>query len=161
MSDDKVLLGEVSHEELNKEVDGNLKEIVGDIVSVNDTEQMQRLVQIFNQSIAKKNMIRILKLNGILDKLSEEAFNRIVNHPGAIEDKDIIGYIKVIQGIIDKATESADTIKELPPINVTTNNISIGQTPLIPQDSKEKIIGVVEEILKLSNAKTEKNDEDN
>lgn len=155
-NDDKLM--PITTRDLDVSVDASIKDVVEDIVGANDPQSFQQLTAIFNQNIAKKNMIRVLKLNGVLDKLSEEALNRVLYDSHNIEDKDLISYLKTIQDIIDKSTKSTEIISEQTPIslNQTNNVINITNTPQLPPDSRQKVLNVVEEILKMSNNNNER-----
>lgn len=157
---DKILDSElVTNEELDNMIDEKSLDLVVKSINQDNNEELKDLTHLFNQNILKKNMLRVLKYNGLLDKLGDEALERIENNPESISDKELAGYMRTIQGIIDSASKNINTIPETLPIQpVTNNNITIntGEGGL-NRDSREKVLNVVEAILKMTNSQNEGN----
>lgn len=155
---DKILNDElVSHEELDNIIDEKSLDLVVNAINEENNEELKDLTNLFNQNILKKNMLRVLKFNGLLDKLGDEAMYRIENNPDSISDKELSGYMRTIQGIIDSSSKNVNSIPETLPIQpVTNNNITIntGEGGL-NRESREKVLNVVEAILKMTNSQNE------
>lgn len=156
---DKILDNDlVTTEELDNMIDEKSLELVVKSINQDNNDEVKDLTHLFNQNILKKNMLRVLKYNGLLDMLGDEALERIKNNPESISDKELAGYMRTIQGIIDSASKNISTIPETLPIQPVTNNITIntGESGL-NRDSREKVLNVVEAILKMTNSQNEGN----
>ena len=149
MSDDKVLLELATKEELDEIVDANALEIINNALSDNANDE--ECVALFNQSIRKKNMIRLLKLGGLSDKVIDLALERIDR--GDLEDKDIIGYMNAIQKMMVSSNETINTMPEKLPIQVNTgqtNNITINTQDDLTREQRENVLNIVSRIIEAS-----------
>lgn len=149
MSDDKVLDELAIKEELDEITDANALEIINNALSDNANEE--ECIALFNQSMRKKNMIRLLKLSGLSDKVIDLALERIES--GDIKNKDITGFMNAIQKMMVSSNEAINTMPEKLPIQVNTgqtNNITINTQDDLTREQRENVLNIVSRIIEAS-----------
>ena len=131
-------------------IEDEQEQIITDVLSNQSNDNIKDITSLFNLNIAKKNIIRVLKLNGLLDKLSDLAIERLINGDLAdVDDKTLLAYISTIQKVVSSSTKEVDKINEIPNIQVNTqvNNINLTQEETMPRESREKVMDAVSQIL--------------
>lgn len=143
---------------LNKEE----KAIVDDIVKADTKEQLAAQFDLFNINQSKKNALRIIKLNTLLDKVEDQAIARMTKRPDMVSNRELLDYMTVVSNQIDRANKQIDTLKETPSIslkqeNKTEVNITVGQ---VDHEGKERVIDAISALIKQLNSapKTEADD---
>ena len=144
--EDKLVNEIATQEELDQIVDTNTLDIINNALSegANDEE----CIALFNQSMRKKNMIRLLKLSGLSDKVIDLALERIEN--GDLDDKDIIGYMNAIQKMMTSSNDTINTISDKMPIQVNngqTNNITINTSDNLTREQRENVLNIISKIM--------------
>ena len=144
--EDKIVNEIATQEELDQIVDTNTLDIINNALSegANDEE----CIALFNQSMRKKNMIRLLKLSGLSDKVIDLALERIEN--GDLDDKDIIGYMNAIQKMMTSSNDTINTISDKMPIQVNngqTNNITINTSDNLTREQRENVLNIISKIM--------------
>lgn len=134
-------------------VDKEAVELVNAIAISNDEQEIAMYLEKFNRNMSKKNLFRILKFNDLLDKVSEEALDRIENHPDELTHSEIVNYIKVSQDAINNAknASSTDTVTPIT-LNQQNNtvNVNVNNGSSMDRRSKERIMEAVKNLLNLS-----------
>ena len=130
-------------------LDSNSNALAENILKESDLDEIKRLTQLFNLNQAKKNVLRVLKLNSLLDKVSDQMLERFEKRPGEFSNSDLINYMTVTQNAIDRANKSLNLVNETPAIQV---NVSVDNDPIksIDKESKERIMAAVNAILQKS-----------
>lgn len=130
-------------------LDSNSNALAENILKESDLDEIKRLTQLFNLNQAKKNVLRVLKLNSLLDKVSDQMLERFEKRPGEFSNSDLINYMTVTQNAIDRANKSLNLVNETPAIqvNVSVDNDSVKS---IDRESKERIMAAVNAILQKS-----------
>lgn len=130
-------------------LDSNTAELASNIIKESDLDEIKRLTQLFNLNQAKKNVLRVLKLNSLLDKVSDQMLERFEKRPGEFSNSDLINYMTVTQNAIDRANKSLNLVNETPAIQV---NVNVDNDPIksIDKESKERIMAAVNAILQKS-----------
>ena len=140
-------------------------DIAQKIVEAKNEEELKKYTDLFNLSMAKKNAVRIVKLNSLYDKVTEEAGERIEKRSDEITNKELLDYMKALQDSIDKAQsglKAIDSNTQMITLNQQTNTVNVTvnteEGSVRSRESKEKIIQAVRGLLKLaqeSNLKSE------
>lgn len=143
----------MSDKELKK-IDKGTEELVTQIVDENDLDKLRNITQLFNVNQAKKNALRIIKLNSLLDSVSDQMMERFEKRAGEFTNKDLLDYMTVIQNAIDRANKSLNLIDETPAISIN-NNVNINVEDSFDRQSRAKIAEAVQAIL----SRIESNDE--
>ena len=137
---------------LNSSLEESAKDIAKKVVNTNDSKEFKDYIQLFNLNQSKKNALKVMKLNGLLDKIEDQAIERFDKNPDEMSNEDLIKFMQVIQSSIDRSQKVIDKVEEKPliTINSQTNNITIeGDNPLnnINRESRERILEVMANIL--------------
>ena len=148
-----------TEEDLDKAIDESLallpldeqqQKIIGDIIKAPSQKELQEQFDLFNINQSKKNALRIIKLNSLLDKVEDQAIERFEKKPDQVSNKELLEYMTVVAGQIDRSQKYIDTLKDKPMIKVTDKsqqvNINIGTE--LDKDSKERVMDAVKILLK-------------
>jgi len=143
---DKVLNDLITREELDQITDADVLGVVQNALS--DGANEEECIALFNQSMRKKNMVRLLKLSGLSDKVIDLALERIES--GDIQDKNIVGYMNAIQKMISSSNETLNTMPDKLPIQVNngqTNNITINTSDSLTREQRENVLNIISKIM--------------
>lgn len=117
------------------------------ILNETDGDQLQKVVDLFNLNIKKKDVLRNGKLSQLQDKISEQIGERIENHADEFSNKDLLDYFKVIQDTIGKS-DNLITQENIPAIQFNQQNVNIQVAGTeLSRESKDKVINKVRELL--------------
>ena len=157
-----------SEEELDKAIDESMallpldeqeEKIVTDIIKAPNQKELQEQFDLFNINQSKKNALRIIKLNSLLDKVEDQAIERFEKRPDQVSNKELLEYMQVVAGQIDRSQKYIETIKDKPMIKVTDRsqqvNINIGTE--LNRDSKERVMDAIQGLLKQLNSDQDNN----
>lgn len=133
------------------------KEIIAKIIEAPTRSELQQQFDAFNINQSKKNALRIVKLNSLLGKVEDQAIARFEKRPDQISNKELLEYINVISGQIDRAQKNVDTLSAAPMISVaaqkTDVTINVGND--LSRDSKERVMDAISALLKQVKAATD------
>lgn len=133
--------------ELNNKTD----ELVDQLIKEEDPDKAKEMINFFNMNIAKKNAIRVVKVNELLDKINDEAIKRVSENADGINDKDLISYMSAAQSQIEKSMNNIKSINEIPPIQLNQDNsVNINIQNELSKESRERVLAVVQNILNRS-----------
>ena len=127
-------------------LDDKTSDIANKIVEEDNLEETKKLINLFNLHQAKKNALRVLKFNSLLDKVSDQMLARFEKCPGEFSNSDLINYLTVTQNAIDRANKSIALVDETPMIQFNQVNITNPEQSL-SRESKENIIKAVQALL--------------
>ena len=88
------------------------KQIVQNIITAPDAKELQAQFELFNISQSKKNALRTIKLNGLLDKIEDQAVERFEKRPDQISNKELLDYMQVVSTQIDRSQKYMETLKK-------------------------------------------------
>lgn len=128
-------------------LDDKSDELAQKIIDEDDLEQTKKLVDLFNLNQAKKNVLRVLKLNSLLDKVSDQMIERFEKTPDNFSNNDLLNYMQVTQSAIDRANKALNLVDETPAINITNNVVNVNDTNKLDKDSRDRITNAVKAIL--------------
>lgn len=126
-------------------------ELVDNIIKADNMDELKNLSKLFGVNQAKKNIIRVVSLNELLDMVYDQATERITKRPQEISTKELLDYMQVIQNQIDKSQKTIDRIEDVPMIQLTQQHNSINvniDNKDLDRESRERVIDVVSTILK-------------
>jgi hypothetical protein len=123
--------------------------IVADIMATDDPENIKQLITDFNITQSKKNILRILKLNNLLDLVTEETLKRYKKCPDEVSNKELTDCMTVVSEQLEHSQKIVDSITEKPAIQVNQqkNEVNINVAPTLTKDQKENVIDIVTKIL--------------
>ena len=126
---------------MSRTLDVQTNDIVRQIIDADKLESVQDLTHLFNVAQVKKQVIRNLTYNQLLDKITNQMGERLEKRADQFSNKDLLDYAKVVQDGIDKAQKQISTIDTSPAIQVNTqNNITIQTTEELDRDSKKRVM---------------------
>ena len=135
---------------LNLTSDNNAKEITKQIVEERNPDNIKNLIHIFNLNQTKKNALRVIKMNQLLDGVSDEMIRRFQNRPNSFNNDDLLKYLQVTENAIDRANKSLANIDNAPTIQI--NQVNVGENPgqiKLDRESRDKTIEAAKALLKL------------
>lgn len=128
-------------------LENSSEEVVSKLIESQDADEIQRLTQLFNVNQLKKDALRVLKLNDILDKLDDQVAERVEKYPDQFSNADLLNYVNAVQQNISKSAQNVGTLNQTPLIQFNQqNNISVEGAEL-NRESREKIVDIVRQFL--------------
>ena len=150
-----------SEEELNQAIDESMallpldqqeEKIVNEIIKAPTQKELQEQFDLFNINQSKKNALRIIKLNSLLDKVEDQAIERFEKKPDQVSNKELLEYMTVVAGQIDRSQKYIDTLKDKPMIKVNQkNDVTINIGTELNKDSKERVMDAIQGLIKQLN----------
>lgn len=129
----------------------NTDDVVSKLIESQDIEEIKRLTQLFNVNQMKKDAIRVIKLNDILDKLDNQVSERVEKYPDQFSNIDLLKYVDTIQQTINKSNQTITNINQTPLIQLNQqNNIVQVSEDALTRESREKIVNIVKQFLENS-----------
>ena len=116
-------------------------------------DKIKEAINLFNLSQAKKSAIRVDTYNNVMDLISNEVLDRFMSADmDTISTGALLNVLQTISSVKEKEAKNIQHISEEPAIQLNQNiNISVEKTePLLPRDSKEKVIDTIKKILAMS-----------
>ena len=139
-------------------LDTQTKELAEQIIKETNLDTVKDLTHLFNLNQSKKNVLRIMKLNGLLDKVSDQMIERFEKRPGEFSNSDLLSYMQVVQASIDRANKGLSLVDETVPININQNNLNVNIIDPFDRDSKSRIAAAIQAILSQVNNQEEEPD---
>lgn len=127
-------------------LENSTKEVANSILNENDPTKLKTLTDMFNLNQAKKNVLRVLKFNSLLDKVSDQMLARFNKHPGEFSNSELLNYLTVTQNAIDRANKSLSLVETSPAIQINQINIT-NESPDLSRESSERIMEAVQSLL--------------
>ena len=135
-------------------LDTELVDITNKVIASTSSSDDKQLLDIFNRSISKKNVVRLYKLNTLLDHVTDQMLTRFETRSDQFSNDDLINYMKVISSNIESSKKNSDELPQIPIIS-NTNNTQINVTVNDQQFSREsraRILAAVQATLKAAQA---------
>lgn len=146
-----------------EKVDDQVNDVVNKLLEESDVDKAKEILKLFNMNIAKKNAVRVVKLNGLLDRINEQAIARLESHPDEVSNKDLLGYMSAVQNQLEKSSFNANSLTDLQAIQFNQqNNITInaGESGVqaLSKESRDRVLAAVNEVLALAQKEADHND---
>lgn len=142
-------------------LDDQEKQIIQEIIRAPTQQELQAQFDAFNMNQSKKNALRIIKLNSLLDKVEDQAIERFEKRPDQVSNKEILEYMQVVSTQIERSQKFIDSIKDKPMIKVNNQknevNINIG-TQELDREGKERVVDAIQALLKQLNTQNDQTD---
>lgn len=134
-------------------LDEKTAEIAQQILDEQDLDRVKDLTTLFNLNSQKRNVMRIIKMNGLLDKVTDQVIERFEKYPANFSNDDLIKYMQVTENAIDRANKNLNLVEETPAIQLMQNNqVNINIDNGLDRDSREKVLDAVKAILSRATA---------
>lgn len=126
------------------------------IIAEKDISKLKDLTYLFNLNQTKKNVLRVLKLNQLLDKVSDQMLDRFSKREHDFSNSDLLNYMTITQNAIDRANKSLNLVDEAPAIQINTQ-VNINQVEdTLDRESRNKIAEAIKAIMNRVNASDNK-----
>lgn len=127
------------------------KSLIEKIIDSQTKEELQNHLDLFNLAQSKNNVLRVIKLNDLLQKVEDQAIERFNKRPDQISNRELLEYLQVVSTQIEKSQKTVnETINEKPLIQITNNKneLNIQTGPTLNAESREKVIDAFSMIIK-------------
>lgn len=129
------------------QLDETIAELTQKIVQETSVPDTQDLVELFNWNLSKKNAIRMLKLSGLYDKITDQMLERFERRSGEFSNADLLSYLQTVESSIDKAQKNLANVST-PAITVQNNTqVNVNVVETLDQDSRERIADALKALL--------------
>ena len=126
----------------------DMNSLITEIVEETDVNKLKDLTSLFNVHQVKKDLLRSIQLNDVLDNVTYQMVQRFTKHPECFTNKELIDYLKVAQDAIDKASKGNTVISSTPAIQYNQqNNVNISIAESVDREGRERISDVISKIL--------------
>ena len=138
-------------------LDSQTAKVTNELIEEQDLDKVKNLTKLFNLNQAKRNAIRVMKLNSLLDKVSDQMIERFDKKPGEFSNKELLDYMSVVQSTIDRANKSIELVDQTPAIviNQQNNQVNIDNSPVLDRESRMRVVEAVKGIMSTLNLKNE------
>lgn len=130
-----------------QELDKDTAQIAQTIINENDLNKIKDLTHLFNLNQSKKNVLRVMKLNGLLDTVSDKIIERFEKYPDNFSSADLLNYLQVTQNAIDKANKNLSLVDETPAIQVQNNNVNVNIIDSYDKESRDRVMKFIKGVL--------------
>lgn len=131
-----------------KPLDEQTKQIAQEILNENDIDKVKDLTNLFNLNAQKRNVMRVIKMNGLLDKVTDQVIERFEKTPHNFSNDDLIKYMQVTETAIERANKNLNLVEETPPIQLLQQNqVNINIDNMLDRQSRENVLNAVRAIL--------------
>lgn len=163
-----LVLIEAGDEELGAVIDQSLlsmplekaqQQVIQRILEADTKDELKKQFELFNITQGKKNALRIIKLNSLLDDVEDQAIERFNKKPDQVSNKELLDYMQVVSAQIERSQKYIDVLEEKPMVQINKqknelniSNITIG--PQLDREGKNRVKTAVAALLKEINKKT-------
>ena len=129
-------------------LDNQTKQIAQEILDEQDIEKVKDLTNLFNLNAQKRNVMRVIKMNDLLDKVTDQVIELFEKRPDNFSNEDLIKYMQVTENAIDRANKHLNLVEETPAIQAIQNNqVNININSELDRDGRERVMEAVRAIL--------------
>ena len=129
-------------------LDNQTKQIAQEILDEQDIERVKDLTNLFNLNAQKRNVMRVIKMNELLDKVTDQVVERFEKRPDNFSNEDLIKYMQVTENAIDRANKNLNLVEETPAIQyLQQNNVNITIDNGLDRDARERVMDAVKALL--------------
>ena len=123
------------------------KEIVEKIVQETNLEKVKDLTHLFNLNMSKKNAMRVMTMDGLVDKVTAQIEARFEKYPDNFSNTELLNYLQVLQSSIEKANKNLSLVDETPAIQLNQNNVNINIVDSMSRESRERVAAFLKQAL--------------
>lgn len=131
----------------NNELDQKTLDIAEQIIAENDIAKVKDLTQLFNAAHIKKQVLRSMTYDNLLDHITRQMQDRIIQRGDQFSNKDLLDYANSVTSSLEKAQKQISGIDDVPVIQFNQQNNTI-ITDTLDVESQQRVESVVNAILK-------------
>lgn len=137
----------VNTDSLNKES----LELINKIIAETDVQKSKDLTHLFNLNQNKKAVVRVNKLNDLMDAITDQAVTRLTVRPDEISNAELMTGLKVVQDVIERSTKQVNGVADAPLIQINQQNnevnVDTGGASGLGRESRERVKNAVLSLL--------------
>jgi hypothetical protein len=129
-------------------IDTQTADLAQQILDETDVDRVKDLTNLFNLNAQKRNVVRVLKMHDLLDKVTDQVVTRFERTPDNFSNEDLIKFMQVTENSIEKANKTLSQVEQTPAIQYQQNNqvnINIGNE--LDRESRQRVTDTVQAIL--------------
>lgn len=111
---------------IDQSLEAETQSIVEGALKSTTQSELQEITDLFNANQIKREIIRANSVNKLLDKILDQAADRIENRSHEMTNKDLLDYYKTFQDTINKVSEHTELVTQQPLIQINANTQNIG-----------------------------------
>lgn len=129
-------------------VDSKSMSIAQQILDEDNLDVVKDLTHLFNLNQAKKNVLRVMKLSGLLDTVSDRIVERFEKYPDNFSNADLLNYLQVTQTALEKANKGLNLVEDTPTIKIQQNNqVNVSIIDSYDRDSRERVLAFLKTVM--------------
>lgn len=129
-------------------LDAQTRDIAQQILDESDVDKVKDLTTLFNLNARKRNVMRIIKMNQLLDRVTDAVVERFDKTPANFSNEDLIKYMQVTEASIEKANKQLNLVDETPAIQLQQNNqVNVNIIDTLDRDSRERVADAIKAVL--------------
>ncbi len=144
---------EVKNNELTTE------SVLSKIENIQDSDDLKEAINLFNLSITKKDMLRAMQQDELLDIIIKQAGDRLRKRTDELSTRDLLDYMNAFQNNLSKTQDAV--IENSPTIQINDNKkviVNVENVAGLNRDSSENVLDAIKDIIKELNSETSLND---
>lgn len=114
---------------LDKSLDDETASIVEGALKSTSTSELKEITDLFNANQVKREIIRANSVNKLLDKILDQATERIENRGHEMTNKELLDYYNTFQDTVESITKHTELINQQPLIQINNNTQNISVEP--------------------------------
>lgn len=128
-------------------LDAKTRDIAQQILDEADVDKVKDLTALFNLNAQKRNVMRVIKMNDLLDKVTDSVIERFEKTPHNFSNDDLIKYMQVTESAIERANKQLNLVEETPPIQLQHNEVTVNIVDNLDRESRARIADAVRDAL--------------
>lgn len=117
------------------------------LLSSDDANEVQNIINAFNANIKKKDVLRALKISSLQDKITDEIDRRVSSRGGEFSNRDLLDYYKTLQTALDNTAYGGKDLS-VPSIQINSNTINLDSTSSsLNRESRQKVFDAVQSLI--------------
>lgn len=141
-------------------LDTETRKIAQQILDEHDVDKVKDLTNLFNLNAQKRNVMRVMKMNQLLDNVTDQIMERFEKTPANFSNEDLIKFMQVTETSIERANKSLNLVDQTPAIQYQQNNqVNINIDGGLDRESRQRVTDTVQALLlKMRSAPVVNND---
>lgn len=117
------------------------------IMNETSLDKVKDLTHLFNVNMSKKNALRVMAMDNLVDKVTSQIEARFEKYPDNFSNTELLNYLQVLQNSIDKASKNLNLVEESPAIQLNQNNVNINIVDNMSRESRERVAAFLKQAL--------------
>lgn len=133
-------------------IDSKNQDLLTKIISEDTPDQFDQLVTLFNLNHTKKQMVRTLTYDQLLDHVMQQMQERVTKRADQFSNKDLLDYLNTMNSAMEKAQKQIQDINTTPMIQFNQQNNIVNVTDnsdseTLDRESRKRVLDAVSSIL--------------